>query len=83
MLSLHLLVSRRCGMTEAVVLMHADVRVMQMNPPSGYTCLGYVAVVGYHNLSNTDAYWYCITYCFNRHTFKCHIYYNNRFGTPY
>ena len=31
---------------------HTDIRVMWMNPPSGYTCLGYVAMVGYHSLPN-------------------------------
>ena len=63
---------------------HTDVRVMQLNPPSGYTFLGYVAVVGYHSLPRTDAYRYCITYGFNKHAFKMHnaISNNNWFGTP-
>ena len=79
MLSPHPLVSQRYGMTA-----HTDVRVMQLNPPSGYTFLGYVAVVGYHSLPRTDAYRYCITYGFNKHAFKMHnaISNNNWFGTP-
>ena len=35
-----------------------DVRVMRMNPPSGYTCLGHVAVVGYNNLPDKNQYRY-------------------------
>ena len=33
-----------------------DVRVMKMNPPSGYTCLGYVAIEGYSSVPNKNLY---------------------------
>ena len=33
-----------------------DVRVMKMNPPSGYTCLGYVAIEGYSSVPNRNLY---------------------------
>lgn len=35
-----------------------DVRVMKMNPPSGYTCLGHVAVEGYNTYPDTNRYRY-------------------------
>ena len=35
-----------------------DVRVMRMNPPSGYTCLGYVAVIGYGTNPDRNRYRY-------------------------
>lgn len=34
-----------------------DVRILRMDPPSGYTCLGYVAVQGYDNLPEANHYW--------------------------
>lgn len=34
-----------------------DVRVMKMNAPSGYTCLGHVAVRGHTNTTNYGQYW--------------------------
>ena len=34
-----------------------DVRVMSMNAPTGYTCIGHVAVEGYSNLPNANHYW--------------------------
>ena len=37
-----------------------DVRVMRMNPPSGYTCLGYVAVVGYGTNPDRNRYRYVL-----------------------
>ncbi len=37
-----------------------DVRILQMNPPSGYTCLGHVAIEGYSSLPSTDEYRYMI-----------------------
>lgn len=33
-----------------------DVRIMNMNPPQGYICLGQVAVNGYSNRPNKDQY---------------------------
>ena len=36
----------------------ADVRIMRMDPPSGYTCLGHVAVVGYSSLPDANQYRY-------------------------
>ena len=33
-----------------------DVRVMEMNAPSGYTCLGHVAVRGYMNTPDNNHY---------------------------
>jgi hypothetical protein len=35
---------------------HRDVRVMRMNPPSGYTCLGNVAIEGYSSVPNSNLY---------------------------
>jgi hypothetical protein len=33
-----------------------DVRVMRMNPPRGYICLGYVAIEGYNSMPNKNLY---------------------------
>ncbi|KAJ8042166.1 Natterin-3 [Holothuria leucospilota] len=33
-----------------------DVRIMQMNPPSGYTCLGHVAILGYSSTPDRNKY---------------------------
>ena len=33
-----------------------DVRIMRMNPPTGYTCLGHVAVLGYSTTPNRNLY---------------------------
>ncbi|KAJ8042094.1 Natterin-3 [Holothuria leucospilota] len=33
-----------------------DVRIMQMNPPSGYTCLGHVAILGYSSTPDSNKY---------------------------
>lgn len=33
-----------------------DVRVMRMNPPRGYTCLGHVAIEGYSSVPNRYLY---------------------------
>lgn len=33
-----------------------DVRVMKMNPPNGYKCIGAVAVIGYKNMPNRNNY---------------------------
>lgn len=33
-----------------------DVRIMRMNPPSGFTCLGHVAVLGYSNTPDKNKY---------------------------
>ena len=32
------------------------VRIMSMKPPSGYICLGHVAVIGYNNEPNKNSY---------------------------
>ena len=37
-----------------------DVRVVKMNPPSGYICLGNVAVVGYNSYPDRNQYRYKI-----------------------
>ena len=37
-----------------------DVRVLRMNPPAGYTCLGYVAARGYGTTPNANQYRYVL-----------------------
>lgn len=50
------MVSLKFGITEHGA--HSDIRVMKMNPPADYICLGHVAVLGYDSTPDTKQYQY-------------------------